>query len=99
MVKSQKVHDKKKELCYWCKRRKISYTCGMCKRCYDRHLRKIERIRERIKKDRIKTKNKVCRDCEKEITNKKDLKAYIDSGYCKPCDIKHTKWANELFGP
>ena len=99
ITEKQKERDKKKELCYWCKKRKITYSCGMCKRCFDSHLKRIERLRERIKKDRIKKKDKVCGYCKKEITTKKDLKAYIESGHCKPCDIKMSKWAKDLFGP
>jgi uncharacterized CHY-type Zn-finger protein len=99
MVKSQKEHDKKKNLCYWCKKRKIAYTCGMCKRCYGGHLKKIEKMRKQIKDKRTNKKEKICGDCKKEITTKKDLKAYIDSGYCKPCDIKNSKWFDEMFGP
>jgi len=99
ITKKQKEHDKKKNLCYECKKRKIANSCGMCKRCFERGLKRIERLREKIKKDRAKKKDKKCGYCKKEITTKKDLKAYIEDGYCKPCGIKMAKWAKDLFGP
>ena len=99
ITKKQKERDKKKLLCYWCKKRKAVCSCGMCKTCFNRHLKKIERLQEKIKRDRTKKKDKVCCYCKKEITTKQDIKAYIDSSYCKPCSIKMAKCADDLFGP
>jgi len=99
ITKKQKEHDKKKNLCHECKKRKIANSCGMCERCFERGLKRIEKLKKRIRDDRAKKKDKICGYCDKEITSKKDLKAYIDCGYCKPCGIKFKKWANEIFGP
>jgi len=98
MIKSQKEHDKKKIICFNCKKHESSSPNLMCKKCSDRSLRKIEKLKKQIKDKRAKKKDKYCEYCNKEIKTKIDLKSYIDDGYCKPCAVKHKKWADEIFG-